>query len=175
MKQWTTSWNTSVQITKLSHGSAGGGYWKNDKQLKGKLFELVFRMWSAKLETCIFLALIIHNLLFSLLCRTIFSMEAIEILGLTAGSISGITFIPQVIKTWKTKSADDISLLMFTFATLSVVMWLVYGIIKKDIAIIYTNSLVLICSLIMLYFKFRFSSKKDREVSKVKAATNHEN
>lgn len=102
-------------------------------------------------------------------------MEALDILGLTAGSISGITFIPQVIKTWKTKSADDISLLMFTFATLSVVMWLVYGIIKKDIAIIYTNSLVLICSLIMLYFKFRFSSKKDREISKVKAATKHEN
>jgi len=102
-------------------------------------------------------------------------MEALDILGLTAGSISGITFIPQVIKTWKTKSADDISLLMFTFATLSVVMWLVYGLIKKDIAIIYTNSLVLICSLIMLYFKFRFSSKKDKEISKAKAVTNYEN
>lgn len=87
-------------------------------------------------------------------------MEALDILGLTAGSISGITFIPQVIKTWKTKSADDISLLMFTFATLSVIMWLVYGLIKKDIAIIYTNSLVLICSLVMLYFKFRYSRKK---------------
>ena len=92
--------------------------------------------------------------------RLFFYMEALDILGLTAGSISGITFIPQVIKTWKTKSADDISLLMFTFATLSVIMWLVYGLIKKDIAIIYTNSLVLICSLVMLYFKFRYSRKK---------------
>ena len=90
-------------------------------------------------------------------------MEALDILGLTAGSISGITFIPQVIKTWKTKSADDISLLMFTFATLSVIMWLVYGLIKKDIAIIYTNSLVLVCSLIMLYFKFRYSSKRTKK------------
>lgn len=86
-------------------------------------------------------------------------MTAIDVLGLTAGSISGITFLPQVIKTWKTKSAGDISLLTFTFATLSVIMWLVYGIIKKDVAIIYTNSLVLACSLIMLYFKFRFKKK----------------
>lgn len=112
-----------------------------------------------------------HSLLiidYSLLCRHKIIMEALDILGLTAGSISGITFIPQVIKTWKTKSADDISLLMFTFATLSVIMWLVYGLIKKDIAIIYTNSLVLICSLVMLYFKFRYSRKKDKEITQAK-------
>ncbi len=86
-------------------------------------------------------------------------MTAIQILGMTAGSISAITFLPQVIKTWKTKSANDISLLMFTFATISVIMWLIYGIILQDIPIIYTNSLVLVCSLIMLYFKYRFRVK----------------
>lgn len=86
-------------------------------------------------------------------------MTAIQILGMTAGSISAITFLPQVIKTWKSKSAGDISLLTFTFATTSVVMWLIYGIILGDVPIIYTNSLVLICSVIMLYFKFRFGKK----------------
>ena len=101
-------------------------------------------------------------------------MTAIQILGMTAGSISAITFLPQVIKTWKTKSADDISLLMFTFATISVIMWLVYGIILRDVPIIYTNSLVLICSVIMLYFKFRFSSKKDKEVKKANELVSHE-
>jgi MtN3 and saliva related transmembrane protein len=101
-------------------------------------------------------------------------MTTIQLLGMTAGSISAITFLPQVIKTWKTKSADDISLLMFTFATISVVMWLIYGIILKDIPIIYTNSLVLICSVIMLYFKFRFSSKKDNELKKVNELISHE-
>ncbi|MGZ5190069.1 MAG: SemiSWEET family sugar transporter, partial [Flavisolibacter sp.] len=81
-------------------------------------------------------------------------MTALQILGMTAGSISAITFLPQVIKTWKSRSAEDISMLTFTFATVSVIMWLIYGIILKDIPIIYTNSLVLICSVIMLYFKF---------------------
>lgn len=101
-------------------------------------------------------------------------MTAIQLLGMAAGSISAITFLPQVIKTWKTKKADDISLLMFTFATVSVIMWLVYGIILRDIPIIYTNSLVLICSLIMLYFKFRYSSRKDKETTAVKQSLTHE-
>ena len=78
-------------------------------------------------------------------------------LGMTAGVISSITFLPQVIKTYRTKSAKDISLLMFTFATTSVIMWLVYGIILGNVPIIFTNSMVLLFSLIMLYFKFRYN------------------
>lgn len=87
-------------------------------------------------------------------------MTAIDLLGITAGCISSITFLPQVIKTWKTKSAADVSLLMFTFATISVIMWLVYGIILLNIPIIFTNSMVLLFSLIMLYFKFRFGQQQ---------------
>jgi len=86
-------------------------------------------------------------------------MDPIEILGMVAGSISAITFLPQVIKTWRTRSAADISLLMFTFATISVILWLIYGIVKQSIPIIYTNSIVLVFSLIMLYFKFRFGKR----------------
>lgn len=83
-------------------------------------------------------------------------MTAIELLGYTAGTISSLVFLPQVIKTWKSKSAKDISLLMFTLATLSVIMWLVYGILINNGAVIYTNSIVLLLSLIMMYFKIRY-------------------
>jgi MtN3 and saliva related transmembrane protein len=83
-------------------------------------------------------------------------MTAIEILGLSAGTITSITFLPQVIRIWQTKSAKDLSLLMLMLLITGVVMWLTYGIIVKDTAIIYTNSMVLAMSLIMLYFKFRF-------------------
>jgi MtN3 and saliva related transmembrane protein len=94
-------------------------------------------------------------------------MNAIDLLGMTAGCISSITFLPQVIKTWKTRSARDVSLLMFTFATISVIMWLVYGLLLKNIPIIFTNSMVLLFSLIMLYFKFRFRHPADREMKVV--------
>jgi MtN3 and saliva related transmembrane protein len=84
-------------------------------------------------------------------------MTAIQILGLAAGTITSITFLPQVIHIWKTKSAKDLSLQMLLLLVLGVTMWLAYGILIKDAAIIYTNSMVLIMSLILVYFKFKFN------------------
>jgi MtN3 and saliva related transmembrane protein len=83
-------------------------------------------------------------------------MTAIQILGLAAGTITSITFLPQVIHIWKTKSAKDLSLQMLLLLVLGVTMWLAYGILVKDAAIIYTNSMVLAMSLILVYFKFKF-------------------
>lgn len=83
-------------------------------------------------------------------------MNAVELLGYVAGTISTLTFLPQVIKTWRTKSAGDVSMLMFVFATVSVIMWLVYGILIKNGSIIYTNGTILILSLIMLGLKMRY-------------------
>jgi MtN3 and saliva related transmembrane protein len=83
-------------------------------------------------------------------------MDYIKILGLLAGTITSITFVPQVVQIWKTKSAKDISIAMLSLLIIGVSLWLTYGIIMKDVAIIYTNSMVLLMSLLMLYFKFRF-------------------
>jgi MtN3 and saliva related transmembrane protein len=79
----------------------------------------------------------------------------IEILGLIAGTISSITFLPQVIKIWQTKSAKDLSIPMLLLLVLGVSMWLAYGIIIKNTPVIYTNSMVLFMSFIMLFFKFK--------------------
>jgi MtN3 and saliva related transmembrane protein len=84
-------------------------------------------------------------------------MTAIQILGLAAGTITSITFLPQVIQIWKTKSAKDLSLQMLLLLILGVSMWLTYGILVLDAAIIYTNSMVLTMSLVMLYFKWKFN------------------
>lgn len=83
-------------------------------------------------------------------------MSGIQILGLAAGTITSITFLPQVIQIWKTKSAKDLSLQMLLLLILGVSMWLTYGILVMDAAIIYTNSMVLTMSLIMLFFKLKY-------------------
>lgn len=83
-------------------------------------------------------------------------MSALQILGLVAGTITSITFLPQVVKIWKTRSATDISLSMLLLLLLGVIMWLTYGILVKDAAIIYTNSMVLLMGLIMLFFKLKY-------------------
>lgn len=83
-------------------------------------------------------------------------MTNIQILGLVAGTITSITFLPQVIKIWQTKSAKDLSMAMLLLLMLGVILWLAYGLFVMDAAIIYTNSMVLAMSLVMLYFKLRF-------------------
>lgn len=83
-------------------------------------------------------------------------MSALQLLGLAAGTITSITFLPQVIQIWKTKSAKDLSMFMLLLLITGVSMWLTYGILVRDAAIIYTNSMVLTMSLIMLFFKFKF-------------------
>ena len=77
-------------------------------------------------------------------------------MGLTAGTITSITFLPQVIQIWKTKSSKDLSMHMLLLLIIGTGLWLGYGLIIKDIAIIYTNTLALVMSFIMLYFKLKF-------------------
>ncbi len=83
-------------------------------------------------------------------------MNGIQILGLLAGTITSITFIPQVVKIWKTKSAKDLSLAMLLMLMVGVTLWLIYGLLVKDAAIIYTNSMVLTMSSVMLFFKLKY-------------------
>lgn len=83
-------------------------------------------------------------------------MTGVDILGYAAGAITSLTFLPQVIKTWKLRSARDISLMMFLIAAINEVMWIVYGILLDNWVIILTNVIVLSMSLIMIYFKLRY-------------------
>jgi len=83
-------------------------------------------------------------------------MSAIEILGLAAGTITSITFIPQVIRIWKTRSVKDLSMVMVLLLIAGTTCWLTYGLLKNDTAIIYTNVIVLIMSLIIFFFKLKY-------------------
>jgi MtN3 and saliva related transmembrane protein len=77
-----------------------------------------------------------------------------EVVGFIAGALSCTTFLPQVIKTWKSKSTKDVSLSMFLIASVGTAMWLVYGILIHSFSIIATNIVVLIFSLMMLALIF---------------------
>ena len=83
-------------------------------------------------------------------------MDFTQILGYTAGAITSLTFLPQVIKTWKEKSATNISLMMFLIAVTHEAMWITYGILRHDMVIIVTNAFLFIMSWIMIYFKLTY-------------------
>jgi len=82
-----------------------------------------------------------------------------EVVGIIAGALSCTTFLPQVIKTWKSKSTKDVSLTMFLIASLGTALWLVYGILIHSISIIGTNIVVLIFSLTMLWLLFKHRNR----------------
>ncbi len=86
-------------------------------------------------------------------------MNFVQVLGLAAGSLTTIAFLPQVIKTWKSGSAKDLSLGMFSFFCLGVLLWLIYGILVRDIPVIAANMLTLLLASTLLYFKLRFRNQ----------------
>lgn len=84
------------------------------------------------------------------------NLQWIDYLGLFGAFLSSVTFLPQVYKAWKTKSVGDLSVWMVLILLANVSTWLIYGIVKNDLAIIIANSIILALSLTMLYFKFSF-------------------
>jgi len=83
-------------------------------------------------------------------------MNFIQLLGLAAGSLTTAAFVPQVIKTWKSRSAKDLSLGMFSLFSLGVTLWLVYGFAVNDIPVIAANTITLMLAFTLLFFKLRF-------------------
>ncbi|MEO7989095.1 MAG: SemiSWEET transporter [Chryseolinea sp.] len=83
-------------------------------------------------------------------------MNTIQLLGLAAGMLTTIAFLPQVIKTWKSRSAKDLSLGMFSLFCAGVVLWLTYGILVRDIPVIAANFMTLMLASTLLFFKLRF-------------------
>jgi MtN3 and saliva related transmembrane protein len=69
------------------------------------------------------------------------SISAEQILGLSAGVLTSISSLPQLLKIFKEKEAKDVSLKMLFILLSGVFLWIVYGIFKKDVPIIATNSL----------------------------------
>ena len=86
-------------------------------------------------------------------------MTAADILGYAAGAVTAITFLPQVVKTWKEKSAKDISLYMFLIAFVNEIMWLVYGFMIDNMVVILTNAVMLVMSGIMIGLKLKYNHK----------------
>lgn len=83
-------------------------------------------------------------------------MDFVSFIGLLAGILTTLAFIPQVIKVVQTKSTNDISLAMFAIFILGVFCWIVYGVLLKTPPLIISNSLVLVMALIILGYKLRY-------------------
>lgn len=78
-------------------------------------------------------------------------------LGYLAGTLTTIAFVPQLVKIWRSKSADDVSLAMFLIFTTGVALWLLYGLLIGAWPVIVANAvtLVLACAILVLKLRYR--------------------
>ncbi len=83
-------------------------------------------------------------------------LSGLELLGFVAGACTTFSFVPQVVRIWKTRSAEDVSLAMYFIFCSGVVLWIFYGFSKGAVSIIFSNVLTLLLAASILVMKFLF-------------------
>lgn len=83
-------------------------------------------------------------------------MNSLTILGLVAGTLTTIAFLPQVVKTWQSKSAQDFSFGMLITFSVGVFLWLVYGLYKNELPIILANLITFALNSIIIVLKVKY-------------------
>lgn len=83
-------------------------------------------------------------------------MLSAELIGYIATVLSIVSFFPQVLKSWKTKSTKDVSLPMYLIFTVSQALWLTYGILIVSWPLIIANTIIFLLSLSVLLLKLRY-------------------
>ena len=80
----------------------------------------------------------------------------IKYIGFFAAFCTTISFLPQAIKVYKSKSTKDISLYMFLIFTIGTFCWLIYGLIISSIPIVSANKITLVLSFFILIYKIKY-------------------
>ena len=78
------------------------------------------------------------------------------ILGIVTGTLTTISFIPQVIKIYNTKNAKDLSITTFFIFSCGVFLWLIYGIVIREWPIILANGVTLILIFLIIAMEVRY-------------------
>lgn len=84
---------------------------------------------------------------------------AVNAIGLIAAVCTTISFVPQLIRVWRLRSARDISLAMFLVFSFGTFLWLLYGIFIHSLPVTLANAVTLALSLAILALKLKFDRK----------------
>lgn len=84
----------------------------------------------------------------------------LNLTGSAAAFLTTLSFVPQLVRVWRRKSAKDISLVMFLLFSLGVFLWLVYGLGIGSAPIVAANAVTLALALAILALKLRYDRKQ---------------
>src|ERR1700694_250424 len=86
-------------------------------------------------------------------------MNGTQLIGLAAGILTACSLLPQVIKNWKEKKAEDVSLVMLFVLQAGLVLWIVYGFKRSDLPIIVTNCFSLLVNIVMVLLGIKYKKR----------------
>ncbi len=89
------------------------------------------------------------------------NVNYIDLFGFLAALLTTIAFLPQLYKTWKTKSAEDVSLIMLILFIVGLLCWIIYGLKINSIPILIANMITFIFNLSILILKITYRKKKE--------------
>ena len=89
------------------------------------------------------------------------NVNYINLFGFSAALLTTIAFLPQLYKTWKTKSADDVSLTMLISFIIGLICWIIYGLKINSIPILISNIITFIFNFSILILKITYSKSKE--------------
>lgn len=84
-------------------------------------------------------------------------MDQIEIIGIIAGAFSTFAPVSQILKTFKTKEAKDVSVLMFVSFLIGNILWCIYGYLLGAFSVVLWNALGICGNLFAIYLKRKYS------------------
>jgi MtN3 and saliva related transmembrane protein len=79
-----------------------------------------------------------------------------DIIGTVAGILVLSSFIPQLIKAYKTKKMSDVSIHLMILIASGMFLWVIYGFIRSDQVIIGTNATGFALNITLLVMKLRY-------------------
>lgn len=83
-------------------------------------------------------------------------MDSVTVLGLIAAVLTTGSFLPQAIKTWKTKSTKDVSIVMYLLLCTGIILWTAYGFLINSIPVIAANVVSFIFTFAILALKIKY-------------------
>ena len=83
----------------------------------------------------------------------------VDAIGYAAGTLATLAFVPQVVKTWRSKSVDDLSLTTLATFTTGIALWLVYGVRVGSIPIVLANAVTLLLNAVLIVLKVRYGRR----------------
>ena len=83
-------------------------------------------------------------------------MEIASYVGYAAGALTVVSYFPQAMRAWKTRKVDDLSWGMVGMLVVAGGLWIVYGVMSKQMPVILTNRGTVVLTAAILVAKFRF-------------------